>query len=663
MKPRSRSLLAVSASLLLPVVVSACAASNGDDGSRSSDSAIVPQQNLPHTRYTVAINEIEALNIVRSGHDPDNGYVEWAELAVLVHSSDPQILPDPTIAPCVMGPASSGSKLTSCMDGATTNGMFAKLSRSFYLGAADDTIDVGMALVNIGGGAANNGSSQLWNNINAAGTFTQGVGGAVTLGFGSTATGLAWAAGPIIGILGSVLSLGAATAQSGPVAGCSCRGGLIGNPKGGFTLDGDHYAQPAKDALDSMYLHFSRADLDRLTAVGPAELVYDVAVGYPPPWNTNPNVGWCNSNHRIHLTITRDWSSGLAAAPRSGDMTVAPKDQELDVYFGGNGPSITHRTWTPAAWTAETIAIDKNLKSSTPIAAINRLPGFLDVFYVGEDGAVGTAYNGGAGWNHLALTGPGFAPPHAPIAAVARTPLDIDVAVVDALGVVRRLSWSYFTGWSISNVTDVSVAAPGAGVAMVARTPDNLDIFYPDKHGNLATAYWHNGTAFSPPPLSPWGHGIVAAQAGLLPAAGNVTAVARMANTLDVFFVDTHGDVEQWSWTAGSAWSTAQVSSTGVAGATISAVSRQPDAVDVAYAGSGGYVYVSQCTGGAPRCTWSTVTTPKANPLLAAYTAPLSLVARTAANLDVFYQDSGARQYSAWWWTGAVRGAWGTFRF
>ena len=181
------------------------------------------------------------------------------------------------------------------------------------------------------------------------------------------------------------------------------------------------------------------------------------------------------------------------------------------------------------------------------ITAVAREAEHLDLFLVGLDGRVWTAWWHGAedpsGWRSWATIGSGVLfDPTQRVAVIARTPGHLDLFCVDVQGIVWSTWWhDDADGWRSWFPIHDRRFRPDARVAAVAREPEHLDLFVTDDDGVVWTAWWHGGG--DPVGWRPWS----ALQPGTasFDARVPVTAVARTTNHLDLFNVGNDGRV--WS--------------------------------------------------------------------------------------------------------------------
>jgi hypothetical protein len=144
-------------------------------------------------------------------------------------------------------------------------------------------------------------------------------------------------------------------------------------------------------------------------------------------------------------------------------------------------------------------------------------------------------------WNILT----GAITPGGTISAVSRDPNKLDIFLVSTDGGVYTAAWdqnvenAQWRGWwRIGNVT----AKPGAAVAAVARDPNKLDIFAAGNDGKTYTAAWDQFVAGAQ-----W-RGWWNILTGAIPPGGTVSAVSRDPNKLDIFIVSTDGAIYAAAW-------------------------------------------------------------------------------------------------------------------
>jgi hypothetical protein len=265
----------------------------------------------------------------------------------------------------------------------------------------------------------------------------------------------------------------------------------------------------------------------------------------------------------------------------------------------------------------------------------------------------------------------GTLPGNAGMTAVSRSPNNLDVFAIGYDGNVYTSYWSTATGtnsqglanWAkpFPTTTGKCIAtdptkcagsgAPGGPIASVAKWDGQIDVFYIGKDGGVWTSWWNYSNAwttmeiYGPYSTFQW------APVGPAAAGAGITAVAPTPNNLDVFFIDTQGNLRTSTWSPQGSWATALISQgagTGLPGAPLSAVSRQPGVLDVLYQGPGSTLRWATSTNGA----WSVNTVPTTGGgKLGSSFLPgnVSLVAPSSFALQAFYLDGGHRLNTLTW--------------
>jgi hypothetical protein len=260
----------------------------------------------------------------------------------------------------------------------------------------------------------------------------------------------------------------------------------------------------------------------------------------------------------------------------------------------------------------------------------------------------------------------GLAPsPKSADSAVARLP--------DRLDVFRPHSSHWFSesiywnesGWQ-SRPMDGTLGQGSASnsYAAVSRSPEHVDVFWADGAGNLMTSAWSEQAPFwATTQVINYASAFGGIYPNMVPAYAPLTAVANSPLNLDVFFVDTHGAIEDASW-SGGAWSVRAITGPGVAqpGAPLAAVGRTAENLDVFFVGKNdGAIWTAYTY---PGMNGRFVVNPISPPGLATTSTSIAATARSSVNIDLFFVgNDGWIWSSAWTAPGASStGAWSTFR-
>ncbi len=282
---------------------------------------------------------------------------------------------------------------------------------------------------------------------------------------------------------------------------------------------------------------------------------------------------------------------------------ITHTSSNIRLFVVGYGGVVYTSSWSSGAdWSG----INDNWKPiggffpvGAPVTAVAKSVNDYDLFVIGYDGVVYTSSKSidseWSGINNNWKPIGGYFPVGATVSAVARTPNDMDLFIVDANGIVATSTWSRGSDWSgIGNKWRQigGFFPPGAPVTAVARTPNNMDLFVIDATGVVATSRWSSGSDWS-------GIGDNWSQIGGYFQSGiPVTAVARTGDNMDLFIVDATGIVATSRWSSSSDWSGignnwSQIGGFFPAGAPIAAVARSPNDMDLFVVDATGVVATS----------------------------------------------------------------------
>jgi Papain-like cysteine protease AvrRpt2 len=180
----------------------------------------------------------------------------------------------------------------------------------------------------------------------------------------------------------------------------------------------------------------------------------------------------------------------------------------------------------------------------------------------------------------------------------------------------------------------------------VARMPEHLDVFRTAGDGRVYTAWFHDGGEWSN--WRPIG--------GFFPSGAQVASVARTSDNLDLFICGNDGRVYTSWWLNGVDWSGINDSWRSLggyfpAGAPVTAVARTGQNLDLFICGNDGRVYTSWWSAGSD---WSGINDswrPIGGFFPAA--APVAAVARHPDHLDLFIRGNDDQIWSEWWHAGS----------
>ena len=302
----------------------------------------------------------------------------------------------------------------------------------------------------------------------------------------------------------------------------------------------------------------------------------------------------------LHVTWVVDlgqWSDGTPGRPSPAPITptdFAPPgaplaaakqgDHQLDVFVVGDDGAVWV-TWAvgPGHWSDGTPGNSEPARitptgiapKAACLAAAHQGDNQLDVFFIGNDGAVYVTWVAGEGhWSDgspgfpspVRITRANFAKPGGCLATAMQSNSQLDVFGVGNDGAVF-VTWVVGLGhWSDGTpgfpspalITPLKIASPGAVVAAASQSGSQLDVFFTDGDGSARVTWvtglghWSDGTPGNPAPA-------YVTPKGLAPAGAAVTAAHQTADRLDVFVTATTGAINvSWvvglgHWTDGSA--------------------------------------------------------------------------------------------------------------
>jgi hypothetical protein len=309
-------------------------------------------------------------------------------------------------------------------------------------------------------------------------------------------------------------------------------------------------------------------------------------------------------------------------------------------------------------------------------AAVSRTANNLDAYFAHGDGSIWIAYwydglNSGT-WPSYQLpnAGPGTAPAGAPIAAVSRAANNVDVFYVNSNGGINDNYWSSTGGWGwLTLPSTAGLATPGEQIAAVGASPGALDVIYAGNDRNLYWSHW-SGQCSGAVTQCGWQKPLKVVFDGSVPVGAAVSAVARTADRLDIFYIGADG-VPHTSACQGfglnvggscTAYNFVNFSlATGSScvanpGASIAATARSANNIDIFYPSKQGSICTHYWSQGA---SWTNFA-PLGNGTIGSL-ASITAVTRAPGNLDIFWMASNAQgtgnMHTAWWYAGSN---WGT---
>jgi hypothetical protein len=361
-----------------------------------------------------------------------------------------------------------------------------------------------------------------------------------------------------------------------------------------------------------------------------------------------------------------------AASPIGGDIATTPGENKIDVvttsllfqdiglYQGSGGGRFYAVDAPPLMYPLlrRSVASYTQAQGPIPVVSVSPTDGGSVAFWVDPTGDLFTVQIGPptapgvhVDYTPQIIAGPSHNdPPNIwpgrNIAAISRKPDCLDVFWVGADGAIYRAWKTWSLDWWVEQISDrAGVANPSACVSAIARQPMHIDVFYVNTDGAIENIFGDAQFAGAFDLLHEarnwtWGRNIISSRQ--IQPDSMVAAVARMSDRWDLFAMNVFGNVENWYWSDGSnldmfllSEQMPQLGSGHGGYRAITAVSRESDSLDVAFIGVDGTVWTISWWGGLGWNVPVAVTGPRA----AFPVMPISMVARTAADLDIFYTD------------------------
>ncbi|HUI42425.1 MAG TPA: C1 family peptidase [Terriglobia bacterium] len=349
-----------------------------------------------------------------------------------------------------------------------------------------------------------------------------------------------------------------------------------------------------------------------------------------------------------------------------GTQAVVAQPDRLDVFVTDSSGMVQGAAWQwdvlDGNWRDWWSIPGNPALAGTAVAAVGRGPDKLDLFAAGLDARTCTAFwdrnvNDGQwlGWPNILI---GAIPVGGTVSAVSRDPNKLDIFLVSTDGGVytaasdANVAGGQWAGWW--KILDLA-AVPGSPVAVVSRDPNKLDIFVAGADGKTYTAAWDANVA-----NGQW-QGWWNILDGYIPAGGTLTAVSRDPNKLDIFLVSTDGGIYTAAWDANAAngqWQGWWRITDGVAapGSAVASVSRDPNKLDVFVIGTDNGIYTAawdaNVANGQWRGWWKILDG------VAGTGSGVAAVSRDPNKLDIFIVGTDGAVWTAAWDANVANGQW-----
>jgi IgA Peptidase M64 len=341
----------------------------------------------------------------------------------------------------------------------------------------------------------------------------------------------------------------------------------------------------------------------------------------------------------------------LQGRARTPISVVARYPEHLDVVGVGSDGRTMSNWWDQASGWAGWFHVSGGIASpggaGSPVTAVARYSGHLDLFTVGTDNYVYSAWwDVSTGWSGWFRLGDLQCRPGSTVNVVSRYDDHLDLFTTAADGRIMSTWWDARTGWASWFQVQGGVAAPGATVTAIARYPSHLDLFTIGTDGLLYSAWWDDR----------WGwHGWFRPGDLLCRSDATVNVVARHRDQLDLFTTASDGRIMSTWWNARSGWgSWFQVAGgRASAGSAVTAIARYSNHLDLFVVGTDNRIYSTWWHDPGGWANWFNVSGGVSQ--LGGQVAAFS---RFADHIDLFTVGSDGLVYSTWWDAATGWAAW-----
>jgi hypothetical protein len=291
------------------------------------------------------------------------------------------------------------------------------------------------------------------------------------------------------------------------------------------------------------------------------------------------------------------------------------------------------------------LAAANSVAPGRSVAAVSRVPGSMEVWWIAPNGSVQGAYwyEGQSSWKQYELAPAGSASTTGGIAAVSRVPSSLEVWWVGPDGSVQDAYWYDGGQWGRFQLAPAGSASLKGGIAAVSRIPNSMEVWWIGPDGSVQDAYWYDGGQWSRFQLAP---------PGSANWYGGITAVSRTPGSMEVWWIGLKGDVRGAYWYDGGQWGLYDLAPAGSAsfesgGVLIAAVSRIPNSMEVFWIGGDGSVQGAYWYEGGQWTRYEL-----SPPGSASTTGGIAATSRVPYGMEIWWTSPNGQLMDAYWYEG-----------
>jgi IgA Peptidase M64 len=332
----------------------------------------------------------------------------------------------------------------------------------------------------------------------------------------------------------------------------------------------------------------------------------------------------------------------LPARARTPIHVVARFPEHLDVFAAATNGRTMSNWWDQssgwAGWFQVSGGVASGGGTGSPITAIHRYAGHLDLFTVGTDNRPYSCWwDQSTGWSGWFPLGNLQCRPGSTVNVVSRYTDHLDLFTTAADGRTMSTWWDARTGWAQWFQVSGGVAAPGATVTAIARYPFHLDLFTVGTDNRIYSTWWDERSGWAS--WFPLGGQLARPDSA-------VNVVARHPDHLDLFTTASDGRIISTWWDARSGWAQWFQVSGGIAspGAPVTAISRYTNHLDLFVIGTDNHIYSTWWHDPGGWAGWFNVSGGVGEP-----GGQVAAISRVTEHIDLFTVGSDGIVYSTWW--------------
>jgi len=340
--------------------------------------------------------------------------------------------------------------------------------------------------------------------------------------------------------------------------------------------------------------------------------------------------------------------AGTGSASASGKVAAVsriPGSMEL-WWVAGNGSVQAAYWYEGGQWQRYQLAPAGSASPSGGITATSRIPSSMEVWWIAPNGSVQDAYwYEGGQWQRFELAPAGSASPQSGIKAVHRIPTSMELWWIAPNGSVQDAYWYEGARWQRFQLAPPGSASPTSGIGAVSRVRNSMELWWVGPNGSVQDAYWYEGGQWQRFELAP---------AGSASPTSGIGAVSRISNSMELWWVGPNGSVQDAYWYEGGRWQRFELAPAGSASPAggIGAVSRVPNSMELWWTGANGSVQDAYWYEGGQWQRFELAPAGSASPV-----GGIAAVSRIPGSMELWWAGPNGSIEDAYWYAVAAKPA------